>query len=111
MIEIDVHPLVASITGLYFSMIFSAGFTAIHAIEGNYNDLYMVFLGIITVIATVVGVIISRYIHKKTRRYAIMVFIMSINFIFVAITVPYVYLNRKFGTDTHRQNIKTLGSY
>lgn len=111
LIELDIHPLVASITGLYFSIIFSAGFTAIHAVEGNYNDLYMVFLGIITVIATIVGFIISRYIQKKTRRYAIMIFIMCVNFIFVAITVPYVFLNRKFGTDTHRQDIKTVGSY
>jgi uncharacterized membrane protein YfcA len=77
-VELQKHPRVSTATGMYINIIISFGFSLSYAIDGYYDDWYYLVFGIITIVATVLGIFSSDMIYRRFKTYAVPIMIMLI---------------------------------
>lgn len=101
--------MVAFATGMIICMLFSLTIAVGYAIEGFFDDAYFLLIGAISIVASSLGVFVSHEINDRVNKKSLMIFLLSINVLAIAITLPIVVLNRRFQTGSLRDNIFEFG--
>jgi len=111
LIRLKKNPYVASSTGITISMIFSFSISIGYAVEMYFDDLYIVVIGMVVMIASIIGTFLGDVILNKIKRPSIMLFMIVFHLIAIAITVSAQVWFRKFGNGTAPNTRYKFGSF
>lgn len=94
LISLGKHPLVASATGMYISIILSSILALTYIFEGYFDDLYPLVIGIVSLIAAYIGMLITDLIVFKLKRSAVLICMISLLGFLAAGVIPTSMLHR-----------------